>query len=81
MAYCDPKKTTTAHTNISWIQSSMVYLFLTFLVGLIEKGLVAHPTYKWFFSRVHFLMTFLVGPIDKDLIAHPAGFSPVCLIT
>ena len=60
---------------------SCVYLFLTFLVGLIEKGLVTHPTYKWFFSCAHFLMTFLVGPIDKDLVAHPAGFSPVCLIT
>ena len=60
---------------------SCVYLFLTFLVSLIEKCLVTHTTYIWFFSCAHFLMTFLVGLIDKDLVAHPAGFSPVCLIT
>ena len=54
---------------------------MTFLVGPIYKGLVAHPTSKWFFSCAHFLMTFLVGPIDKGLIAHPAGFSPVCIFT
>ena len=58
---------------------SCVYLRMTFLVGPIYKGLVAHPTSKWFFSCAHFLMTFLVGPIDKGLIAHPAGFSPVCI--
>ena len=54
------------------------YLRMTFLVGPIDKGFVAHPTRIRFFSGAHFLVTFLVSTVYKGLVVHPAGFSLVC---